>query len=201
MSDAVKSVINYRDSLSLVVNKTDVVDEICGMIANGGDLITWCKAQNVRYSDVMVWLNSDKERSRVYALALVARDEWLVQELMNELKNIGLADLRDAYNNDGSLKAPKDWPESLAKAIAGVETDELFEGAGKDREHVGFTKKLKLWPKLDAIKIMLQKVGALIEKKEVLHTFDATTRMQELEERRRAARLVIDVPPELPPAA
>lgn len=75
------------------------------------------------------------------------RFEVKADDILRELTRIGYSDIRLLFKEDGSLKDPKDWPDEIAACVASVEVDELFEGRGKDRKQVGWTKKIKLWNK------------------------------------------------------
>lgn len=189
------NVVPYREKLSLIVEAENRIEDICAHIANGGDLITLCRDYGVRYSDVINWINVDKERSRQYGLALVARDEWMAQRLLVELRAIGESDIRQAFNPDGTLRAPGEWPEGLARAIASVDSEELIDSEG---EYRGTAKKIKLWPKMEALKLQMQKLGMLVERKQLNVQFDVSERMQELEDARRRAREASAPPAETP---
>jgi phage terminase small subunit len=91
------------------------------------------------------------------------RVNQLIEEQFNRIKlsadlvikgllKISEADIRDAFDEDGNLKPIKDLPEPIAKAIAGVETDELYDGKGSDREKIGVTRKIKFWNKNEALR-------------------------------------------------
>lgn len=67
--------------------------------------------------------------------------DWVLKRLATELG----ADLADLFDDKGAMNAVKDWPMVWRQGlIAGVEIEELFQGTGKDRVHIGYTKKLKL---------------------------------------------------------
>lgn len=63
-----------------------------------------------------------------------------IAEVVEGLKRIALADLADAFNQDGKLKTIHEIPKPLRLAINAIEVDELF---GQDGP-IGYTKKLKL---------------------------------------------------------
>lgn len=94
---------------------------------------------------------------------LVEKSKLTTDELLIELAKIVRADLRTLFNEDGSLKSPKDWPDEVAGAVAGMEIDELFDGVGKDRIQIGMTKKLKLWDKNSAIEKAMKHLGLFKE--------------------------------------
>jgi phage terminase small subunit len=74
--------------------------------------------------------------------------------VLRELLNSATIDIQDAYNEDGTLKDLRDMPEPLRRAIAEIKTEELFEGQGKDREHIGTAKTIKLKDTLRALELL-----------------------------------------------
>ena len=74
------------------------------------------------------------------------------ERVLNEFATVGFSDVRKLFGPDGGLLPPSEWPDDIAPAVSSVEVDELFEGQGKERQQVGWTKKVKLWNKNDALK-------------------------------------------------
>jgi phage terminase small subunit len=75
-------------------------------------------------------------------------------KVLVELGKIGFSQVKKAYNDDGTLKQPKDWPEELDGVISSVETLEEFAGRGENRELIGFVKKLRTYDKVKALEIL-----------------------------------------------
>lgn len=117
---------------------------ICDYVANNGSLVTLCKSLKIRYSDVMQWINSSDypERRRAYEAAREDRKEWMIETLCMELHNISTLDVREAFNEDGSIKDIKDMPESVTKALAAFEVND----DGK--------VKVRFWDKLKAVETL-----------------------------------------------
>lgn len=70
------------------------------------------------------------------------------------------ADLADLYDDDGNLKPIKDWPLIWRQGlVAGLEVEELFEGRGEDREHIGRLRKVKLADRTKIIELVGKHVG------------------------------------------
>lgn len=159
--------ISYTDRLKAFLEAPNRIDDVYGNIANGGDLITYCKMHDIRYSDLRSWLLEGKGRGQRLAEAEHARTEWSRNRVLNELRLIAYVDLREAFTESGDLKKPKDWPDSIARALAAVDVDDIFEGTGKDREHVGYTKKIKLLNKMEALKLIGQELGLFVQKHKV----------------------------------
>lgn len=82
------------------------------------------------------------------------RTEITADQVLTEIFRIASADIAQAYNEDGSLKPIHEIPEDVRRAISGVDVEELFEGRGQNREHVGQVKKLRFWDKLRANELL-----------------------------------------------
>jgi hypothetical protein len=56
-------------------------DELCQQQAEGRGVIPWCRERDVRYLDVMRWIEADPERSFAFDLATRARGTTTVAQL------------------------------------------------------------------------------------------------------------------------
>lgn len=74
---------------------------------------------------------------------------------------MALSDLRNVYNEDGTLKLPHEWSDEAAAAVAGVEVFEEFSGRGENRELIGYTKKVKSYDKVRALEILSKNLGLI----------------------------------------
>lgn len=81
------------------------------------------------------------------------------ERVLTELARVGFSDIRSLYNDDGSLKHPRDWDTDTASAVAGIEFMEEFEGHGKDRKYIGTTKKIRVFDKVRALEILGKHLG------------------------------------------
>lgn len=161
-----------RDIVDLETTKTVMMNpgtmaEICDHMANGGSMIDKCKAWNVPYGRIMTWINSDPERADQYSKSLIAQMYWAIDRVLKELNHIGTVDLSDAYNDRGALKRIQDIPEDIRRCIAGVETDEIWDGVGKDRTWIGYTKKIKLFDKIKALELIGKKFAMFVDRTRV----------------------------------
>ncbi|MER8783234.1 terminase small subunit [Mesorhizobium sp. M1006] len=68
--------------------------------------------------------------------------DFLLRRLHEEVE----ADLADLYEEEtGNLLPVHEWPEVWRRGlVAGVETEELFDGRGEDRKRIGVARKVKL---------------------------------------------------------
>ena len=74
--------------------------------------------------------------------------------IKKELTNLAFINIADAYDQNGALKSFEDMPVELQRAILAVESEELFDGVGKNREQIGYTKRIKLTDKLKALEML-----------------------------------------------
>lgn len=160
-----------------------ILEEIFDYVANGGSPIELAEKWRISYSSLILWIYADPARKEQYERALAARGEFWIQRVLQELETIAVTDLRQAFEADGSLKAMKDLPTSVARAIASVEVDELFEGRGKEREQVGFTKKLKFWDKTRALELVGKKLKMFVDQVEVKGTVSIAEEIKKARER------------------
>lgn len=149
----------YRQRILLFFTRPEILDDICGYISNGGTLPTLANEWNIKFKDVANWIHKDDERETRYRAALMDRDELTKDLLMRELALIAMVDIRDAYDSSGSLLNTKDLPASVAKCVSQIEVFEEFEGVGRDRKHIGQTKKVRMYDKLKAIEMIGKQIG------------------------------------------
>lgn len=143
-----------------------LLDVICDHVANGGTLIELAKTFDVTHALLIRWIRKDKDRSKRYDQARLDRDEWSIERILQELRTIGYVDLREAYDERGALKPMHELPETLARAIAGVDVVEEYQTIDGKPEHIGSTKKLKLIDKLKALELMGKQLRMFIDRHE-----------------------------------
>lgn len=68
-------------------------------------------------------------------------------------------DIRKYYNEDGTLKPIHELDDDAAAALAGVETDELFEMQGKKKVFTGYSRKIKRWDAVRALEGLVKVLG------------------------------------------
>lgn len=88
-------------------------------------------------------------------------------DVMRELWKIGSADLRVVFNEDTMDLMPiTDFPDRIAGAISSVKIHALYEGVGEKRELVGYSREVKLFPKVEALDKINKMIGAYAAPKE-----------------------------------
>lgn len=86
-----------------------------------------------------------------------------IERTLQEVARVAYFDPRTLFRPDGSLKAPDEWDDDTAAAVAQLEVEEHFdssEGEGKQPKVYGFsTKKLKIWDKNAALEKAMRHLG------------------------------------------
>lgn len=162
------------------INDPSLLASICGEIAAGGTLVSFCNERELRYRVVNHWLFADGDRAKTYKLALDVREEHAKDLIIAELIAYMRANVVDAFvqisDPEGgatklALKDPHDMPKELQRMIASVKFEEIFEmqGRGKDREkvHVGRMHEIKFYDKPRNIETFMKHLSMLVEKRDV----------------------------------
>jgi phage terminase small subunit len=109
---------------------------------------------------------AQEQASRLLSNVMIkARINGLIKEQLDNIKidvafvlrqllNSATIDISDAYDECGELKPISEMPEPLRRAIVSIETEELFEGQGKNREHIGTAKTIKIQDRLRALELL-----------------------------------------------
>lgn len=157
-----------KERLAELFNKPDeTMDIILNHVASGGSLTELCKLYNVPYHRIRYWIKDDPVREKEFAEAHQWRNEWYVETLFAELRKIAASDLREIMGEDGRIKDPSEWPESIASVVSSFEVVEEFEGSGRNKTKVGYCKKIKLWNKEKAIEMLGKHLRLFVDRVDV----------------------------------
>lgn len=86
------------------------------------------------------------------------------KRVAQEMTRVGMVDPRDILDEDGCVLPPEQWPENLARAVAGIEVFEKYTPTG---QYIGRVKKVKFNSKNDALRMLGTWKGLLIERVEL----------------------------------
>lgn len=95
------------------------------------------------------------------------------QKLLQRLLEESTANIKDLYNDDNTLKPIKEWPDVWCQGlIAGIETEAITIGKGKDKQTIGHTTKLKLANRTKLLELLGKHVDiqAFVDKLDVSGT-------------------------------
>ena len=149
-----------------VIFQHDFIDMVCSNIAAGGSLVDLCITLDIHYPVVHYHITHNEEWNKQYIESLKHCNEWLRASILRELKALATIDIRKAYDDDGNLLPIKDIPDDVAKALASIETDEIYEGRGVHREQIGVTRTIRFYDKLSALEKLGKTIAMFTEKVE-----------------------------------
>jgi phage terminase small subunit len=95
------------------------------------------------------------------------RTEVTMDRVVLELARIAFADLGAAFDETGKLRPIHEMPEEVRRALSGFDLEEMFDGRGSEREHVGNVRKVRTQEKVRALELLGKHLGMFIERHEV----------------------------------
>lgn len=159
-------IIRAKDSWTYIVDRWDEFEPALMLhVAMGGTMRTAAKNFGVPFPWLFKHVSGDPAINRKYQEALMQRHEYMNQFLFDQFKLLAESDLTAIMNADGSIKDPTDWPENVRQFVSAIEVDELFEGTGRERKQVGWTKKVKLWDKMKALEQLAKHLRFVVDTK------------------------------------
>jgi len=103
-----------------------------------------------------------------------------------ELLKLAKSDLRKLFDESGSLLPVDQWPDDAAVAVAAVDVDEIFDGYGDERKHIGYTKKVKFWDKTKSLELLGKHLKLFTDRIEVEGDLSIADTMRKARERAKA---------------
>jgi phage terminase small subunit len=151
------------------VGMTEISSELWNgfleFIAEGGTGPVYLCGRGVTYARMLAWVKQDEERETALVMAETAGSRVMVKHILEELRRIGLVDIRRAYNEQGVLKPMAEIPAEVAAAIVSVETEEMLVGG----ELVGQVRKVKFSDKLRALELLGKNLQLFVDTSRVIH--------------------------------
>jgi phage terminase small subunit len=95
------------------------------------------------------------------------RTQVTADRIIQELSAVAFSDLALAFDKGGQLLPLHEMPDTARAALAGVDTEELFEGRGEERQLKGLGRKVRNWDKVRALELLMKHNGMLREKVEL----------------------------------
>ncbi len=94
------------------------------------------------------------------------RTEITADRVLEEIARIAFLDIRQAFDDEGNLKAIKDMPEDVARSIGGLDHQVI----GDKDSQIGVTSKIKLIDKKGALELAGKHLKLFTDKVEQNHT-------------------------------
>lgn len=95
------------------------------------------------------------------------RTEITQDRVLQELAKLGFFDIRKLFDDSSKPLDITGLDDETAACIAGLEVMDVYEGAGEDKEFVGYVKKYKLSDKLKALELLGKHLGMFKDKVEL----------------------------------
>lgn len=145
-------VVSKRETWEFLVSKPELIEAAITLgVAQGSTLRRIARNFGIEYAWLYTYVNEDPALLRKYELALATRKDYMHDFLHDQFETLANADLRKLFDPNGGLLPVEKWPDDVAQFVSSIEVDELYEGTGKGRQQIGWTKKVKLWDKLKAL--------------------------------------------------
>jgi phage terminase small subunit len=110
--------------------------------------------------------------------ARAERVEVKADDVLRELLRIARVDIGQAFDEKGRLRPLHEMPEDVRRGISGLETEELWDGAGRDRVSIGQVRKVKFWDKVKALELLGKHLAIFTERVEHEVVFEGLTDAQ-----------------------
>ena len=91
------------------------------------------------------------------------RTQITADAVLKEYAKIAFFDPRKLFQDNGQPKDITNLDDDTAGALAGLDVLEEYEGSGRDREFVGYTKKYKIADKLRALEALGRHLGLFVK--------------------------------------
>lgn len=91
------------------------------------------------------------------------RAEVSADRVLQESARLAFLDIRQLYEDDGTLKPVSQWPAEVAAAVASIESVQQYADVGGKKIPVGIAKKIRLWDKPGALTLLAKHLKLLQE--------------------------------------
>lgn len=91
---------------------------------------------------------------------VIEKTQLTLERVIIENMNVAFFDIRTILDEQGNLLPISEWPAAAGAAISSIEILEQYEGSGKERQFVGYLKKVKLVEKGAALDRLMKHLGA-----------------------------------------
>jgi phage terminase small subunit len=95
------------------------------------------------------------------------RLEISADRVLQELARLAFLDPRRFFDADGIARPITALDDDTARALAGMDVEELFEGRGDDRRQIGVVRKYKLADKKAALELLGKHLGLFVERLQI----------------------------------
>lgn len=116
-------------------------------------------------------VRAELDRARMH---LLARRDITADRVLEEYRRLAFSDIRGLFAPDGSMRAPHEWDDETAAAVAGLEVsrtrtttfdgDDIAKHGGTPTMSIEDSiVKVKRWDKLKALEVLAKHTGVLTQ--------------------------------------
>lgn len=117
---------------------------------------TWAASQLAQRVDVQDMIRTG--RAQVHQV--IAQETGVrLADLVRLLGQMATFDIADLYDTDGNLKPLDEIPAHARIAIESIDSEEVYEGRGRDRTQVATVKKVRMAKRNEAIDKLMRHLG------------------------------------------
>lgn len=144
--------------IELFVKNPGSIDLLTNHVAEGGNLLDFCKLHKVGFAFIKRWLNASPEYLALYEEAKSYQKEYVIEKTLRELDRISHFDMRTIFDENNKPKPPSEWGDDAASVIAGIEVETIYEMVYDNeldenvKTEVGNKYKIKVWDKTKTLK-------------------------------------------------
>ena len=113
-----------------------------------------------RNAKLMLDDNKIATRLAEFRKPVIEKTKLTLERVIIENMNVAFFDIRTILDEQGNLLPISEWPAAAGAAISSIEILEQYEGSGKERQFVGYLKKVKLVEKGAALDRLMKHLGA-----------------------------------------
>lgn len=135
-----------RERADLLFREPEFLDSVCEDIAEGATLYHIANKYLVPYRMLYSWIESEGGRAEAYEMAAAARDANVKDRVLSGILAISETDVRQVFNDDGSLKQINELSDAAAATIQSV--DVTYDENGKA------TKKIRQYDKTKGLELL-----------------------------------------------
>lgn len=119
-----------KEKFLATMAEPEALDNICDRISDGGTLSDISRELNANYRWLYSWFNDPEfpERSKMFNEAEAARDSLSKEDVVGQLGRLSNLDVRQAYDNNGTLKPIHEMSKEVAMAISSIDVTENATG-------------------------------------------------------------------------
>jgi phage terminase small subunit len=137
------------------LNATDAYRK-AGYKARGYNVAEVNASRLLRNAKVAAVINAAKvERSQ--------RNEISADRVLQEAARLAFLDIRQLYDDQGTLLPLSQWPDEVAAAVAGIETIQQYDYIDGEKVPAGVVKKIRLWDKPGQLTLLAKHLRLLNE--------------------------------------